>query len=576
MSWIFEEIADLLEIKGEEAFKARTYRRAANTIAHLPVDLSEVRQAGQLAELPGIGKSLAAKLEELLDTGRLVYLERLRDEVPESLRDLMAIPGVGRRTASLLFKELHVRSIEEVEAAARAHRIRQLPRLGVKTEQRILHGLQRLRSRTSRTNLGLALPVAEGLTDLVRRFPGVNRAEYAGSARRGEETVGDLDIVASAGDPEPVMEAFCALPFVREVLAKGPTRSSILTQLGLQVDLRVVAKDEFVTAWHHFTGSKEHNVRLRGLARDLGLKINEYGVFRQESGGAEEERLGVVDETDIYAALGLSYIPPELRQDTGEVEAAAVGTIPDLIELAGIKGDLHCHSDWSDGVNTIEQMARAARERGYEYLAIADHSQALAMAGGLTPEKLGNQGEVIRRLNARWDDFRLLRAIEVDILGDGRMDLPDEVLADLDYVTASIHSGFRQDRERLTSRIEAAMRSPHVDAISHPTGRLIGRRDSYEVDIDRIIRQAARTGTALEVNASPDRLDLKDQHVRQAIASGVKIVINTDAHEASRLAEMRFGVLTARRGWATAADVINTKGGSELMDWLSRPKDQRR
>lgn len=559
VAWVLAEIADLIEIRGVDAFKSRAYRRAAGVIASLPRDIAVIGEAGELETLPGIGKGLAAKIGEIIRSGTCSYLEDLKADVPEGLRDMLAIPGVGAKTASALYRELGVRSLADLERAAKSGRIRALKGMSVRTEQRISDGLARLRDHSGRLPLGIAKPLAAELAAAIAQLPAVTAVDVAGSIRRGKEEVADIDIIAAACRPDDVTAAFCRMPQVGSVLSQGPTMATVLLRFGCQADLRVVAPEQYVTARHHFTGSKEHNVRLRGLAKDRGLKLNEYGLFRVAEGDAGGEPLPVDSEAELYRQLGMDVVPPELREDRGEVEAALAGTLPRLLELTDIRGDLHVHTDWSDGKNTILEMATRAAERGYEYIAITDHSQALAMAGGLGPEKLARQaGAIMEAQAAVGDRIRILRGIEVDILSDGRLDLPDEVLADLDVVIASVHRGFHQSEEQLTSRIVAALKHPAVDLVAHPTGRLIGHRDEYAVDLERVFEVAAETGTAMEINASPDRLDLSDINTRRATELGIRIAINTDAHDLGRLTEMEYGVTVARRAWCEPADIINT------------------
>lgn len=559
VAWVLAEIADLIEIRGVDAFKSRAYRRAAGVIASLPRDIAVIGEAGELETLPGIGKGLAAKIGEIIRSGTCSYLEDLKADVPEGLRDMLAIPGVGAKTASALYRELGVRSLADLERAAKSGRIRALKGMSVRTEQRISDGLARLRDHSGRLPLGIAKPLAAELAAAIAQLPAVTAVDVAGSIRRGKEEVADIDIIAAACRPDDVTAAFCRMPQVGSVLSQGPTMATVLLRFGCQADLRVVAPEQYVTARHHFTGSKEHNVRLRGLAKDRGLKLNEYGLFRVAEGDAGGEPLPVDSEAELYRQLGMDVVPPELRENRGEVEAALAGTLPRLLELTDIRGDLHVHTDWSDGKNTILEMATRAAERGYEYIAITDHSQALAMAGGLGPEKLARQaGAIMEAQAAVGDRIRILRGIEVDILSDGRLDLPDEVLADLDVVIASVHRGFHQSEEQLTSRIVAALKHPAVDLVAHPTGRLIGHRDEYAVDLERVFEVAAETGTAMEINASPDRLDLSDINTRRATELGIRIAINTDAHDLGRLTEMEYGVTVARRAWCEPADIINT------------------
>ncbi|HEY8496196.1 MAG TPA: DNA polymerase/3'-5' exonuclease PolX [Limnochordales bacterium] len=569
LAWILAEIGDLLELQGENPFKVRAYRRAARAIELLPEDIEAVWRRGELGRIEGIGKALEEKIDEWLSTGVMTYYEELRRQLPPGLRELTRVPGVGPKLAQRLYQELGIRNLDELEAACREQRLRHVKGLGARSEENILRGIERLRRQMERFPLGLALPVAQQLVRALAEFPSVQRVAIAGSLRRGRETVGDVDIVASSADPASVMDEFVRTPGVEQVLARGDTKASIVLKMGLQVDLRVVRDDQFAAALHHFTGSKEHNVALRELAQAKGLKISEYGIVRVDEG----EPLAVATEADVFAAVGLPCIPPELREDGSEIAAAREGRLPALITLGDIKGDLHVHSEWSDGLHSIEAMALAARERGYEYIAITDHSPSLSVARGLDPSRLEEQLEEIARLNRRLDGIRILTGCEVDILRDGSLDLPDEILARLDVVVASVHSAMNLDEAEMTERIVAAMRNPHVDIIGHPTGRILGRREPYAVDMERIIAVAAETGTCLEINASPDRLDLKDVHARWARERGVMIVINTDAHSTDGLDQMAYGVTVARRAWLGKADVLNCLSWPELK---ARLKDGRR
>lgn len=565
VAWLISEMADLLELQGAEAFKVRAYRRAAQSVENLPVDIAGVAASGRLEEIPGIGRNLSAKIQEILSTGTCSLLERLRAEVPRTLLDFLAIPGVGARTAALVHRELGIKTIDELEAAARAGKLRDLPGMGGKKEQNIITGIEALRARNGRCPLGVALPLAADFARFLERHPAVKQVAVAGSLRRHRDTVADIDLVAASDRPGEVMDAFVSLPMVRDVLARGETKSTIVTRLGLQADLRVVAPDEFWTALHHSTGSKEHHVRLRGRARDRGLKINEYGVFREDG-----EKIPVAGEEELYRLLDLEYIPPELREDRGEVEAAAEGRLPDLVSLADIRGDLHIHSDWSDGTSAIAELALAARARGYEYIAITDHSRSLAMARGLDEARLKQQQEAIAAVNRELDGIEVLAGIEVDILRNGTLDLPDGVLADLDVVIASVHTGFRQEEAVITERVLGALKNEHVDILAHPTGRLLGRRSAYALDIDQVLEAAAANGTCLEINASPDRLDLDDVNARRAKDLGIRLAINTDAHAVPVLDDMTFGVDVARRAWLERKDVLNALPLADLRRVLRR------
>ncbi|NPV52043.1 MAG: DNA polymerase/3'-5' exonuclease PolX [Firmicutes bacterium] len=557
------EISELLELSGDNPFKARAYRHAAEKIESLPEALSSVYAEGRLGEIEGIGEALRKKLEEIITTGGLRYYEDLKEKVPRVLVELVDIPGVGPKTARVLYERLHVGGIEELEAAARAGKIRELPGMGVKTEQNILRGIQMLRGRLNRIPLGVAAPIAQDFIESIRRMPWVLEVRAAGSLRRRKESVGDIDLVVASGDAIAVMDAIEKLPRSREVLSRGGTRMVVMARDGIKVDIWVVDPSFFWSALHHSTGSKPHNVKLRGMAREMGLKINEYGISREDG-----IRIPVTGEEDIYWSLGLDFIPPELREDAGEVEAAREGRLPTLLEPGDIRGDLHIHSTWSDGVTSIEEMVEAARRRGYDYIAICDHSKSLGVARGLSEEALRRQIGIIRELNEASPGVRVLAGIETDIRRDGTLDYPDELLAELDVVVASVHSGFRQDEDTMTARIIAAMKNPHVDIIGHPTGRLLGRREPYAVNIDAVIDAAVETGTALEINSYPDRLDLSDIHARMAKERGVKLAINTDAHSREQLSYMGYGVSVARRAWLSKEDVINAWDAGLLLRFL--------
>lgn len=545
------EIADLLELKGESVYRIIAYREAARNIEHLMEPIEALDAEDRLEEIPRVGEALSKKIHEFLSTGTLRYRDELRKEFPPGLIAIQDVPGVGPRTAMLLYKELKIESIEELEKAAKEHRLRGLPRLGEKAEEKILKGISMLKSMSGRLLLGIALPAAEEVVGLLGKAADVEKISPAGSIRRMRETIGDIDILVASGKPESVMNAFTTLPIVKEVIQVGETKATILSTSNLQIDLRVVAPESWGAALQYFTGSKPHNIRLRDMALKRGWKINEYGVFEGE------KRMGGETEEGIYEMLGLQYIQPEMREDQGEVELAARGELPELVELGDIRGDIHAHSTWSDGNNSIAEMASAARDRGYDYLAICDHSKSLGVAGGLSEEDFSEQSEEIGRVSEELD-FKILAGVEVNILSDGTLDLADGVLSDFDVVVAGIHTGFNQSMEKITGRIVSAMENEHVDIISHPTGRLIERRSPYEVDIERIIRVASETETVLETNAAPERLDLRDVDAKRAKESGVRIAISTDAHSIDTLDYMRYGVATARRGWLEARDVINT------------------
>ncbi len=548
-----DEIADLLELKGENRFRVGAYRTAASRIENLPEDVEDVWLAGQLENVPGVGESIAAKVGEFLQTGHATYLDDLRKEVPPGVRELLTVPGVGPAKAQLIHKSLGIQTIEGLEEAAREHRLSQLPGIREKTEEKILREVERLQQRTRRILLGVALPAAEEVARLLAQNPLVQQVQPAGSLRRMRETIGDIDLLASSDQPARVTDAFSRLPLVKEVLATGPTKASVLTRDNLQIDLRVVKPEEYGSALQYFTGNKEHNIALRDIAIRRGWKLNEYGLFEESTG----RRMAGNDECDIYRALGLECMPPEIRENRGELEAAATGRLPDLIEQEDLRGDLQVHSNYSDGSATMGEMARAAQLMGYRYLAITDHSQGLGVAHGLSPERLKQKLREIDELNDRIAPFRVLKGAEVDIRGDGHLDYPDEILGRLEIVVVSIHSGFEQSQERITDRILRAFENPYVDILAHPTGRLLNRRPGYAVDLERVLRSAAERGIAVEINASPDRLDLDDVWARRAKELGVTLCINTDAHTPGSLAFIRYGVAVARRGWIEKQDVLN-------------------
>ncbi len=550
---IFSAMADILELKGENVFKIRAYRRASLNIEGLSRSVKEM-SGEELREIPGIGSELAAKIEEYLRTGFMHTYEKLKGEIPLGLLTLLAVPGLGPKTARHLYDELHITTLEELERAAREHRLARIPGIREKTEENILRGIDTIKRGMERLPLARVLPVARELVDTLRQRTTLERIEIAGSLRRRKETVKDIDLVASAENPARVMASFVSLPLVEEVVMHGPTRSSVIIRDGLQVDLRVVSPASFGAALAYLTGSKGHNIRLRDLAVKAGLKLNEYGIFRER----DNERLGGQEEEDVYRILGLPFIPPELREDLGEIETAMSGKLPRLVTMEDIRGDLHIHSSWSDGALSIAELAEAARARGLRYIALTDHSKGLGVAHGLTVERLMEQKREVDQVNGRYKDFRILHGTEMDIRSDGTLDFPDEVLKQLDVVIASIHSGFRQSREQLTSRLRAAMCNPHVSIIAHPSGRLIGERDPYDVDMEELLHMAKETGTAMEINAYPLRLDLNDISARRAKELKVPVAIGTDAHVMSQLENLAYGISVARRGWLEKGDVLNT------------------
>jgi len=563
---LLSEIADMLEVQGESAFKVRAYRDAARTLEGMSESVADLVAEGRLTEIRGIGASIADKITEFVETGRSRYHDELESKLSSGFVKMLQIPGVGPKMARLFREELGISSIEELEEAAKSHRLRDLPRFGEKTEQNVLAGIERLRRKSGRLLLGTALPAAEQIVGRLRGNAAVERIETCGSLRRWRETIGDLDILVASTRPADALDAFAELPIVKSVLAKGSTKASVLTEEDLQVDCRVVAPDEWGAALQYFTGSKDHNVQIRGIAEQNGLKLNEYGVFRT----ADDTKVAGPDEEGVYRVLGMAWIPPEMREAHGEVEAALEGRLPDLVELCDIRGDLHIHTNWSDGHDSIEAMAEAAMARGYEYLAVSDHSVGMGFISGLTVERIREQREVIDRLNERYEGFRLLQGIEVNVRADGTLDYDDEVLAGFDVVTASIHGGLSQPEERITERMLSAIRNPHVDIIGHPTGRIIDKREPSAFDQDAVFAAAAETRTALEINSQPDRLDLKDTQARRAVEAGALIAIDSDAHSTAQLQLTRYGVATARRGWVTKNRVVNALPLEDLLAWLKR------
>jgi DNA polymerase (family 10) len=557
---IFNEIAELLELKSENIFRIRAYRHAAQNLDGLAQDVSMLTE-DELMAIPGIGKDLGGKIREYLETGAIAKHEELKKEIPAGVLELLRVPGLGPKKAKLFYDRLKITSAEALEAAIREGRLSGLSGIQKKTEENILRGIVALKKGSVRTPLARALPLAEDIVRRLKDAAPVGRIEVAGSIRRMRETVRDIDILVTSARPKEVMKVFVHLPHVNRVLAHGVTKSSMVTDEGIQVDLRVVDKDSFGAALQYFTGSKEHNIRLREMAVKAGLKINEYGVFK----GAAEKKIGGKTEEDIYRALGLAWVPPELREDRGEIDLARENRLPDLVTLDDIKGDLHVHTKWSDGSHDLRTIIDAARKRGYSYIAITDHTKGLGVAHGLDAKRLAEQGRTIDAANRELSGFRVLKGTEIDIRADGKLDLPEWALSSLDIVVASIHSGFNQPRERITKRMLAAIRDPRVSIIAHPTGRLIGEREPYDVDMDAVLREAARCGVAMEVNAYPLRLDLNDSHVRMAKDLGVPLVISTDTHVMTQLDQMAYGVAVARRGWAERSDVLNTLPVEKLL-----------
>ena len=562
---MFERVAELLEMKDANPFRIRAYRNAARTIGSLSKNVAEMVGAGDsLQDLPGIGKDLAGKITEIVETGKLAKLEELQKEIPADVLEILRVPGLGPKKVKALYQTLEITSVEDLRTAAQEHRIRALNGFGEKTEERILRELDRMSTQDKRISLLTAEEVASSLVVHLRKSKGVHGVAVAGSFRRRKETVGDLDILVTCKKGSQVMARFLDYEDVREVVSRGETRSSVVLRSGLQVDLRVVPQVSYGAALHYFTGSQAHNIAIRKLGIQRDLKINEYGVYRGK------KRIGGKTEQEVYRRVGLPYIEPELREDRGEIQAAQRGKLPQLVTEEDIRGDLHSHTTATDGRHTLEELVSAARKRGYEYLAISNHSKHVTVARGLDPKRLAKQIEEVDRLNEKVKGFRVLKAIEVDILGDGSLDLPNSVLKELDFTVGSIHSQFDFPEKKQTERIIRAMDNPYFTILGHPTGRLINRRQPYAVDMERVMGAAKERGCFMELNAQPDRLDLNDIHCKMARDMGIKVAISTDAHRIGDLEWMRFGVGQARRGWLEADDVLNTRGARELIRLFRR------
>ena len=568
---LLNELADTMELLGEDRYRVANYRDAATRVEHHHEPIEVMADEGRVEQIHGVGKSIGAKIVEYLSTGKLSALDERRPRVPEAALRLMQIPGIGPKRAMQFARELNVQTIADLQAALDSGQIAALPRLGEKVAAALAQELQRLGARSQRLPLAIALPAAEEVIRQLRQAcPAVEAILPAGSIRRWKETTGDIDILVASTQPDDVMRAFCSLPLVKQVLGTGDTRSSIITVADVQIDLRVVAPESLGAAMQYFTGSREHNVKLRAIAIRKGLKLNEYGVFPVDD---EASNLASRTEEEVYAAIGVPWIPPELREDAGEVELARSGQLPRLVELADIRGDLHMHTRLTDGSSTVAEMIRACAERGYAYMAITDHSQALGITGGLTEDELRAEHEQIRSLQSSYPSMQLLCGVEVDIHIDERLDCSDAFLESCDIVVASIHSAIQKPASVQTSRLISAIRNPHVDVIAHPTGRLLGKRPGYEIDLVAVLDALASTGTAIEVSGQPERLDLDADAVRAAVQRGVMLVLNTDSHAHDQIAElMRYAVGTARRGGASAASVLNTRDYDGLRRWLDTPE----
>jgi DNA polymerase (family 10) len=559
---IFRDIASILEIKGENPFRIRAYEKVALNIESLTGDIAAIAEGKELERIPGVGKDLAKKIEEILNTGTCSHLEELKKEIPAGLIEMLAVPGLGPKTAKLFYDKLKIASVDELEEMARLHKLHGLPGIKEKTEENILKGIELLRQGRERSLLGTILPLVNEIKERLKKLPEVKQISEAGSVRRKKETIRDIDILVISSDFQKVMEVFTTMPVAGDILAKGPTKSSIRTRQGIQVDLRVVEPESFGAALCYFTGSKAHNIRIREMGVKLGLKINEYGVFKGE------KKIGGKTEEEVYQAVGLPSIPPELREDRGEIEAALAGNLPRVVELKDIRGDLHVHSSYSDGSSAFEEIAEKAKSIGLEWIGVCDHSQSLKIAGGVSIEDLKKKIREIRAFNEKGHNVKLLCGTEVDIGNDGKLDYPDDILAELDLVVAAIHTGFKQDEKTITRRIVTAMQHPLVNMIAHPTGRLFGEREPYAVNMEKVLEEAKNTGTAIEINAYPKRLDLNDVYVKAAKERGIKLGIGTDTHILDQMEYIGLGLAVARRGWLEKDDLLNTLTYEKLMKVL--------
>lgn len=562
---ILYEVADLLELQGVQ-FKPNAYRKAARNIEAMTQELEEYRITRNLRDIPGVGEAIAKKVEEILDTGQLHYLDELKSELPAGLLQLMDVPDIGPKTAMYLYKELRVTNLHELKTVAEQHQIRNLKGFGERSEEKILKGIQLLERRTGRMLIGYAYPAAERVRKYMADKAGVKLTSLAGSLRRMKETIGDIDILAGSNDPKRVMEAFVSNPDVSEVIEKGATKSSVRLSDGVQVDLRVVEEEAFGAALQYFTGSKEHNVALRSLAIEKGMKLNEYGLFKKDT----NEVVARSTEEDIYRALGLNIMPPEIRENRGEIEAASEGRLPRLVETNDIKGDFHVHSLASDGTNTIEEIAYSCKNKGYEYVGITDHSEGLKVANGLSVERLRGNMDIARHTSERVKGIRVLIGAEVEILENGNLDYPDDVLRELDFVVGAVHSNFNLEEKRMTERVVTALSNGNLTVLAHPTGRVLEQREPYQLDMEAVMQAARDNHVCMELNAFPERLDLNDVHCMKAKEMGVKVSIGTDAHSVAQLDYMFYGVATARRGWLGPENILNALSLEALVDFLNK------
>ncbi len=563
LSKIFYSIAEFLEVDGV-SFKPFAYRRAALSLENLKEDIFDIYKKGGnklLQKIPGVGENIANHIEEYLKTGKVKIYEQYKKSLPLKMDELMRVEGLGPKKIKILYQKLGVKNLRDLEKAVKNHKIAPIFGFGEKTEQNIMQGIEFQKQNKGRVLLGQILPLAENVLLELKNFSSIDGADLAGSLRRRKETIGDIDILVVSEDSEKVMDFFISLDLVKKVLAKGETKTSIYTKEGFDIDLRVVPMDSFGSALQYFTGSKEHNIALRKIAIEKGFKLSEYGLFKGQ------EKIAGRTEKEIYEVLGLQYVPPEIREDQGEIQASLDSSLPELVELRDIKGDLHCHSDWDGGKNSIEDMAKSAMAYGYSYIGISDHTKFLRIEKGLNEKQLLSQHSQIKETNEKFKKFgfTILHGCETNILNDGSVDIKDDVLEKMDYVIAGVHSSLKMPKKEMTDRIIKAMENPNIDIVSHPTGRLINRREEYQLDFDKILETAKRTGTILEINSSPERLDLRDIYIRRAKEFGIKMIINTDSHQKEQLGLMKYGIFQARRGWAEKSDIINTLTLEKLL-----------
>jgi DNA polymerase (family X) len=570
----FETVADMLQIKGEIIHRVLSYRRAGESIRELPRDLHVIASEGKLTEIPGIGDTLAAKITEMLETGKLEFYERLTKEIPPGLVAIMRINGVGPKKAKLFWEQLNITTIQELEAAAREGKLRDLAGMGTKSELKVIEGIEALSRQTGRFSLGIALPAAQAILDQLLTVPGAIEGAIAGSIRRGKPTIGDVDLLVASDDATPIMDKFVHMENVARILGHGPTKSSVELLNGLQVDVRVLEKARWGTALNYFTGSQAHNIHMRDLALEKGYSLNEHAfspIDADKNIIEDAPKILCATEEEVYAMVGLPLVPPELREDAGEIEAAQAGKLPNLITIADMQADLHMHTTWSDGVLSVREMAEAARRRGRKYIVITDHSHSLGIANGLSIERLLEQEKEVRLVDSMMKpDFRVFHGTEMDINADGGLDFPDEILAQLDFVIASLHVSLRQERSQIMQRLLNAISNPHVDMIGHPRAQYIPDREPVDADMDAVFGAAKKHGKVLEINANPRRLDLEAQYVRRAIELDILLSINTDAHAEDQMDLIPYGILTARRGWAEAKNIINTWPVERFIEWTTR------